>query len=580
MNVRTPHIAEQRRGFVLVIVMLVIAMISLAGLSYVWTLSTENKATHLHGDQLQLEQTLTSGQEYVRAVCAGTWEQRRELGDVLDNETLFRQIVVDCDAEGSRQARFSVLSPQTQQPDAQGHRYGLQDESAKLNLAVFQQWELAEQGAAEQALTGLPGMTEPVAAAILDWIDADTTPRASGAEAKYYAGQGLPYVPRDGVPASLEELLLVRDVSRYQMFGGDTDRNYQVDSYELQAASGPSGGTGGGQPWARMLTVYSAERNVTCSGQKRINVNQGDLQELHDRLSEAFDAQWATFIVAYRQFGPLEEEGASLLGTARGPSRGRPRTQASSRLAAMRGDIEMPKLDLSMPAEFRIDSIYDLIDARVSLPAEEIGRQRRSMRGSGPQRKTTRSRPRDPRFTDDTEPPTPPILESPFASELAEMGQYLPALLDRLALDDAEVIRGRINIQRAPREVIAAIPGIDSDIVDRILSARMSHENDDIATLRHCVWLASDEIMDIEELRRLSPYITGGGDVFRCQIVAALDNSRQIARAEVVIDATANPPRQLYWKDLGMLGPGFSPDVVGAIAADSESAGELGPPPD
>ncbi|MCH5377854.1 MAG: hypothetical protein JJ992_28190, partial [Planctomycetes bacterium] len=368
--------------------------------------------------------------------------------------------------------------------------------------------------------------------------------------------------------------------SRYQMFGADTDRNYQVDSYELQAPSGTSGGTGGGQPWASMLTVYSAERNVMCSGQKRINVNQDDLQELHDQLSEAFDAQWATFIVAYRQFGPLEDDGASRRDMAPGPSRGRQRTRASSRSAAMRGDNEVPKLDLSIPAEFRIDSIYDLIDARVLLPAEEFGRQRRGARRIDPRRKPSRPRPEDPSFTDGAEPPDQVILESPFASEPADMGRNLPALLDHVALDDAEVMRGRVNIQRAPREVIAAIPGIDSDIVDRILSARMSHENDDIATLRHCVWLASDEIMDIEALRRLSPYITGGGDVFRCQIVAALDGSRQIARAELVIDATASPPRQLYWKDLGMLGPGFSPDVVGAIAADSESAGELGPPPD
>jgi hypothetical protein len=575
MNAHTPITTERRRGFILVIVMIVIAMISLAGLSYVWTLSTENKAAHLHGDALQLEQTLNSGQEYVKAICAGTWEQRREQGDVFDNETLFRQITLDCDPEGTRQARFSILSPQSQQIGVEGHLYGLQDESAKLNLAVLQQWEQAEQGAAQRALTGLPGMTEAVAAAILDWIDPDTTPRGAGAEANYYAGQGLPYVPRDGVPFSLEELLLVRDVSRYQMFGADTDRNYQVDAYESQAGTANrTGGNGGGdQPWASMLTVHSGERNVTCSGQKRINVNQDDLQDLHDQLSDVFDAQWVTFVIAYRQFGPLDGEDDTLRADeARVTPRRRPGSRSSGRQSAVRGDRGSFKPDLSLPAEFHLDSIYDLIDTRVQLPPEEqSGRRRRKAgRGSGSRRKPTRPRPGDPESEDAVEQAEPLILESPFQSEPTAMGQYLPELLDRLALDDAETVRGRINIQRAPREVIAAIPGIAPDIVDRILTARASHESDDIAALRHSVWLVSDEILDLAEMRRLAPYITGGGDVFRGQIVTALDDSRQVARAELVIDATVSPPRQLYWKNLGMLGPGFSPDVVGAVVPDGD----------
>jgi len=37
-----------------------------------------------------------------------------------------------------------------------------------------------------------------------------------------------------------------------------------------------------------------------------------------------------------------------------------------------------------------------------------------------------------------------------------------------------------------------------------------------------------------------------------------------MARAEVVIDSTTVPPRQVYWKDLGLLGRGFSREVVGA----------------
>ena len=86
----------------------------------------------------------------------------------------------------------------------------------------------------------LPGMSQSIADAILDWVDRDTTPRQFGAEASYYAGLGVPYGPRNAEPTSLEELLLVRDVTRDMLFGADENFNYQIDPGE-QAS--PSSGT-------------------------------------------------------------------------------------------------------------------------------------------------------------------------------------------------------------------------------------------------------------------------------------------------------------------------------------------------
>ena len=80
-------------------------------------------------------------------------------------------------------------------------------------------------------------MTEATAAAILDWIDADGNPRPGGAEEReeYYAGQGLPYEPRNGVPALLEELLLVRNVSRRALLGADANLDPGLDDGEFPA---------------------------------------------------------------------------------------------------------------------------------------------------------------------------------------------------------------------------------------------------------------------------------------------------------------------------------------------------------
>ncbi len=202
--------------------MIVIVMITLAGLSFVVTLSTENKAVHRQGDQLQLDEALASGMELLKAFCSQSAQLRSEAGGTQDNAAVFGNIVMPLDGGAGDAVQLNIVSPGT---DGQAGevRFGLQNESARLHLGVLAEWERRAPGSAAAALLQLPGMSESTAAAILDWIDADGDPRPGGAEAEYYAGQGLPYEPRNGVPALLEELLLVRDVSRQALFGADAD---------------------------------------------------------------------------------------------------------------------------------------------------------------------------------------------------------------------------------------------------------------------------------------------------------------------------------------------------------------------
>ena len=83
----------------------------------------------------------------------------------------------------------------------------------------------------------LTDMDESTADAILDWIDADNAPRDLGAEADYYLGLDPPVRPRNAVPPSLDELLLVRGVTREKLFGLDLNANFRIDSWEADLAS-------------------------------------------------------------------------------------------------------------------------------------------------------------------------------------------------------------------------------------------------------------------------------------------------------------------------------------------------------
>ena len=57
-------------------------------------------------------------------------------------------------------------------------------------------------------------MTPDVADAIVDWLDMDSSPRPYGAEDDYYTALSPPYHCKNGPLDSLEELLLVRGVTR------------------------------------------------------------------------------------------------------------------------------------------------------------------------------------------------------------------------------------------------------------------------------------------------------------------------------------------------------------------------------
>jgi general secretion pathway protein K len=68
---------------------------------------------------------------------------------------------------------------------------------------------------------------QEVVDAILDWRDRDSLKRLNGAEADYYLGLAEPYRPKDGPFDSVDELLLVRGITRDLFYGqarGDEDQ--------------------------------------------------------------------------------------------------------------------------------------------------------------------------------------------------------------------------------------------------------------------------------------------------------------------------------------------------------------------
>jgi general secretion pathway protein K len=131
----------------------------------------------------------------------------------------------------------------------------VQDESGKINVNMAGEEQLG-------ALVTAIGIQEPDASiivdSILDWRDVDKIPRQNGAEDDYYQGLQPPYLAKNAVLGTVEELLLVRGVTPDYYYGHreKTPDGRIVERYGL----------------SRYLTAYSSSN--------RINVNYAPIPVL------------------------------------------------------------------------------------------------------------------------------------------------------------------------------------------------------------------------------------------------------------------------------------------------------------
>lgn len=206
-----------RRGVVLIVVLVLVMMLALAGFGFLAAMSTEYEAARLNGSMLQAKQTMASAESTLTWFGGLSERERTVMGGWHQNPALFRGHPVDALREpgtgnsgvttsairlmeqpvapgmGDDRWRFSVVSLEVTPEQAGVLRFGLQNESAKLNPASLLRWEQASPGQGRLSLMQLPGVTEAIADAILDWIDADEQTREFGAETEYYQTLDRPY---------------------------------------------------------------------------------------------------------------------------------------------------------------------------------------------------------------------------------------------------------------------------------------------------------------------------------------------------------------------------------------------------
>ncbi|TWT67011.1 General secretion pathway protein K [Posidoniimonas polymericola] len=513
-----PILTDGRRGSVLLVVLVVVALMTIGGMAYFDWSFIEHRAAQAYARQIQSRALADSGIVMVETLLLEEPLVLEQQGGLYQNPSLFQGVVIsDSDAAALR-ARVSIVAPLMDYGEYIGYRFGLENESARLNLnTLLLADDYAENGARLQ-LMALPGMTESIADAILDWLDEDDDIRDLGAESQYYSSLDEPYEPINGPLESIDQLLMVRDVSVDLLYGLDSDRNGVVSPAEsMRVLPGEIDNSTGqmNRGWAAYFTLYSAEALLTPEGEAKIDVNMEDLEELHSLLEAALGVEQANFIVAYRQGGAADADANNNAISAAGVS-----------------------IDFQQPGSETITSLLSLVGVDVE-------------------------------FSDNG---APAVLRSPFPESAGSYGSFLPDLLDNLTVSSSETMVGRLNVNQAPRALLNSIPNMPVEAVEQIIAARTPEVTPDRPERRHAEWIMMDGIVDLETMKQLAPLLTGGGDVYRVQSIGFFDEEGPSTRIEAVIDDTGPTPKLLSRLDLTPLGAGYSAAELGAT--DPTAAGD------
>ncbi|HUG91231.1 MAG TPA: hypothetical protein VML55_10375 [Planctomycetaceae bacterium] len=533
-----------RQGSVLLAVLVVIMLLSLGAYAFTELMILEHQSAVLYGRDAQARAFADSGLEQVMALL-GTRAELQSGENFYHDPQLFQShLIVDGPVPRAR-GGFSIVAPVENDPTARMVRFGLIDESGKINVNAILKLELSEDEL-NYMLMALPGMTPEIADAILDYIDEDITPRPYSAIEDEYN--------KNGPLASLDELLNVPGIREnpWLLIGEDWNRNGLMDPGEDANGDGILD-----VGWSAYLTIHSRESNRRLDGTERLYVNDNLLSDLWDQLAELYGEDEATFVVAYRLNGPLTEEGedgqnpggvgsGERGGSDGGRSGDQESEEALQRLAqdvargiASGGTGEQANrvtrggMDLTAGGQHQINSLYDLVGAQVEATIEG----------------------------------EPQTLDSPWSADPGAMAAYLPLLLEDLSVSREPFIEGRININQARYETLLAIPGMTPELAAAIYNSKLIGSNgepltDVIGTHATTGWLVMEGHVDLPTMRQLDRFITTRGDVYRVQAVGHYFEGGPTVRLEAVIDAAQYPPRLVALRDLSHLGRGYSPSQL------------------
>lgn len=267
---KLPQNQAGTRASVLIIVLWVaFGLVSLA-IYFANSSALELRAADNRVAALEAEQAIAGAARYVSNALASVTEP----GLPPDPTTFKTEAVL------VGNARFWLIGQPLDEEDDLQVTFGLVDEGAKLNLNT----------ATLAMLNKLPRMTDALAAAIVDWRDADSDVSENGAEDEIYGRLNPAYRCKNARFESIEELRLVYGFTQDILYDEDANLNAVLDNNENdEDASSPNDNHDGvlNRGVLAYLTVHSLTSNLRTNGEPKVNVGTVDQNGLRTLMTDA-----------------------------------------------------------------------------------------------------------------------------------------------------------------------------------------------------------------------------------------------------------------------------------------------------
>lgn len=359
----------------------------------------------------------------------------------------------------------------------------------------------------EQVLRRLLPLEPELVDSILDWRDADDLPRAGGAESDYYLSLTPPHLARNGPFETAEELLLVQGVTPGRYFG--LDGLSPLAAEEERQAIDPNLA-----PLMSLLGIDTFEDNVDQMGQARVDLLNSSQEQLQTALADLIDP------TNLQELWRWTQETQTEAARANTPPPG---------MEAMDPDAE-----LELPDELALDGMD---------PTAEL------------------ADPNDPA----ADPPLPGGAPRSLGELIEVVGrEQLRLIYDHLTLSSQPRIAGLVNVNTAPPEVLAALPGLDENTAQALIVARERQPFETVGDL-----LGLTELSD-EQFARAAPWFTTRGQTMHLIISGRVGEGREAVtrRLHAVISISTQPaggdPAAM---DPATGGMGADPLAAGAASA-------------
>jgi type II secretory pathway component PulK len=359
-----------------------------------------------------------------------------------------------------------------------------------------------------------------LAAAIIDWRDTDDTPTNGGMESDYYEGLTPPYQAKNAPFDTIDELLLVAGMSPEILYGAPGDGSNTPGtsgagagggitgrSRSRQGGSGGTGGTGGtgGGGQGSGSGTTTPESTTTPVDTTGSTIPMAELITTYSReLNVASDGTPRVNVKTASQ-----DQIRQVLLDA-GVSSGLATTLAQQTVAA----------------QASITSIADLMG--VAIPGGQGGQ------GGG---------------------------------NLVWPRTVMQQVADRITVTDGQYRNGIINVNTAPAEVLATIPGVDETVYNAIIQARQSGT----------VFTGMNDLFQItnlnrEQFRALVDHVCTKSSVYLVRVKVRMPGGGRIYAAQALVELTA-PPQQ------AASGAGATGGAGGTGGAAGQPADANQPPP-